>query len=282
MNYICLNGEIIPDKHATLSFGNRAFRYGEGIVEEMRTSGTRVPLFNLHFQRLTKALEVLGISYIAAFNDETLLRSIELLIHRKKLFNINKVTLTLWRSDDVELISKKSDIQYLIEVEALEEKQFTLNISGLVADFFPGAYKSFSYLNAYNTIDQSFRIQALRFAAQQKLGACLIANPEGKVIEEAKTNIFFANGKTIYTPSLSTGCVDGVMRRKVLDIAEKDGYIIAETDPLPASFIFEVEEIFLTHDVDGIRWVGGFRHKRFRKKRCVDFVYRLNQLFAMK
>lgn len=281
MNYICLNGEIVPDKYASLSIGNRAFRFGEGIVEEMRSSGVRVPLFDLHFQRIAKALEILGISYLSAFTEESLRRSVELLIHRKKLFTINKVTLILWREDDPQLISHKSDVKYYIEVEPLREKSFVLNDRGLVAGFFPGAYKSHSFLSAYNTIDQSFKIQALRYAAQQNLEACFICNPEGKVIEEANANIFFANGKTIYTPSLSTGCCDGIMRRKVLEIAENEDFIIAETDPLLPSFIYEVEEIFLTNDVYGIRWVGGYKHKRFRKKRVVDLVYRLNQFFAL-
>ena len=279
MNYICFNGEILPDKYASLSLSNRAFRLGEGIVVDMRSSGIRVPLFHLHFERLSKALEILGISYLSAFNETTLLRSIELLIHRKKLYTINKVSITLWREDDDHLISDKTDVQYLIEATPLQEKYFELNDRGLVADFFPGAYKSYSFLSAYNTIDQSFKIQALRYARQQMLGACLIGNAEGKVIEEANANIFFANGKTIYTPSLTTGCYDGVMRQKIIEIADSEGYIIAETDPLLPSFIFEVEEIFLTNDIYGIRWVGGYKHKRFRKKRCVDFVYRLNRLF---
>lgn len=279
MNYICLNGEILPAKHANLSLGNRAFRFGEGIVEEIRSSGIRVPFFKEHFERLTKALNVLGISYLSAFTEESLKRSIELLIHRKKLYNINKVRISLWRHDDDQLLADKVDVQYLIEVEALDEKVFTLNERGLNAGVFVGAYKGRSYLSPYTTNNNMFMMQALRFAKVENINACLICNPEGKIIEEATSNIFFANGKTIYTPAVEGGCIDGVVRRKVLEIAEKEGYIIIETDPLLPSFIYEVEEVFLTNDVYGIRWVGGYKHKRYRKKRAVDFVYRLNKLF---
>lgn len=280
MNYICLNGEILPQKHAKLSFSNRAFRYGEAVVELMRSSGVRVPFYKEHFQRLTRALSVLGMSHVSAFSEAALLRSIELLIHRKKLYNLNKVSLTLWREDDPKLLSTKTEINYLIEAEALDEKMFTLNERGLNADVFPGAYKAKSYLSSFCTNDQTFKFQALRYAEQSKLDACFITNPEGKIIEEADGNIFFANGKTIYTPSVQSGCVDGIIRKKVLEIAEKDGYIIAETDPLPLSFIKEVEEIFITNDLYGIRWIGGYKDiKRYRKKRCIDFVARLNRMF---
>ena len=280
MNYICLNGEILPAKHAQLSMGNRAFRYGEGIVEEMRSTGIRVPFFTEHYERLSKALKVLGISYLSAFTEESLRRSVELLIHRKKLYSINKVRLTLWRADDDQLLSKNVEVQYLIEVEALDEKSFTLNEKGLVAGVFAGAYRAKSYLSPFHTTDHLFTMQALRYAERENIDVCIITNPEGKLIEEATSNIFFANGKTIYTPAVSTGCIDGIMRRKVLELAKKEDYIVIETQPLIISFIFEVEEIFLTNDVYGIRWIGGYKHKRYRRKRSIDFVDRLNVLFS--
>lgn len=279
MNYICLNGEILPAKHANLSLGNRAFRFGEGIVEEMRSTGIRVPFFNAHFERLSKALRILGISFISAFNEDELKRFVELLIHRKKLYNINKVRITLWREDDDKLLANNVNVQFLIEVEALDEKVFTLNEKGYNINVFPGAFKAKSYLSPYHTTDRLFTMQALRFAKIEKVDACLITNPEGRILEEASSNIFFANGKTIYTPAVKFGCIDGIMRHKVLDIAEKEGYIIIETEPLLPSFIYEVEEVFLTNDVYGIRWVGGYKHKRYRKKRSVDFVNKLNSIF---
>ena len=245
----------------------------------MRSSGIRVPFFSDHFDRLTRGLNILGISYLSVFTKEELNRSIELLIHRKKLFNINKVRLTIWREDDDNLLAEKVKVQYLIEVEALEEKSFTINDKGYNVGVFPGAYKGKSLLSSYHTTNNLFTMQALRYAKHQKIDACLLTNPEGKIIEEATSNIFFANGKTIYTPALECGCIAGIMRQQVLQLAEKEGYIIIETEPLLPSFIFEVEEVFLTNDIYGIRWISGYKHKRFRKKRSVDFVYRLNQLF---
>ena len=279
MNYICLNGEILPDKHAQLSLNNRAFRFGEGVVEEMRSSGIRVPFFKHHFTRATHAFRLLGLSHLSSFTEESLLRTIELLIHRKKLYNINKVTMIFWREDDVSLLSNNEHINYYIEVEPLDEKAFILNEKGLVATIFKDGYKGLSFLNPYNYNTTAFKLLAMRFAKEQHTDVSLITNAEGKIIEEADANVFFVSGKTIYTPSVSTGCVDGIMRKVVLEIFEKAGFIVAETDPLQLSFIFEVDEIFLANDVYGIRWIGGYKHKRYRKKSCVDLVYQLNQLF---
>jgi len=281
MNYICLNGEILPRKHARLSFDNRAFRYGEAVVELMRSSGIRVPFYPEHFKRLTRALQVLGLSHAAAFSESSLLRSIELLIHRKKLFKINKITLTVWREDDPILLSHKTGIHYLIEAEALDESQFMLNERGLIADIFPGAYKAKSYLSPFCTNDQSFKFQAKRYAEQSHFDACLLTNPEGNIVEEAEGNVFFVNGKTIYTPSVESGCVDGIIRNKVIEMAKEGGGIINEVKVIPMSFLREVEEIFITNDLYGIRWIAGYKDvKRYRKRRSVDFVAGLNRLFS--
>ncbi len=279
MNYICLNGEILPRKFAELSLDNRAFRYGEGIVEEMRSSGIRVPFFGAHFMRLSRALDVLGISYLSAFNEESLRRSVELLIHRKKLYKLNKVRIMFWREDDEAFLAKKSKVQYLIEAEALEEDAFTLNEHGLTMGLYAGAYKGRSLLSPYLTLNQLFNMQATRFARAHQLSACLIANAEGNITEAHEGNVFFVNGKTLYTPGLESGCVVGIMRNKVLEIAKKKGYIVMETAPLSPSFMLEVEEIFLANDVYGIRWVVAYKERRYRRRLSVELTAELNRAF---
>lgn len=279
MDYICLNGEIIPRKRASLSFDNRAFRFGEGLIEEMRSTGIRIPFFKAHFQRLVKGLNVLGIEYLSAFDQDSLLRSIELLIHREKAFNINTIRITFWRCDDKALLSDKDGVQYLIEVEPLDEKKFTINHKGYTSDIFTGGIKVKTTLSPFVTPNALFKIMALRFAQDRNIDSCFITDAEGKVIEEATSNVFFVIGKTIYTPAIASGCTDGIMRRVVLELADKMGFIVAETESLRSSFIFEAEEVFLANDILGIRWIVGYRHKRYRCRVCLDMVDQLNRVF---
>lgn len=279
MEYICLNGEILPRKHAKISFDNRAFRFGEGLIEEMRSSGIRVPLFKAHFQRLTKGLDVLGIKHLASFNEESLLRSIELLIHRRRFFMANKVTLTLWRDDDVDLVSMNDTVRYMVEVEPLNENKFTLNDRGYNLDLYANYYKGKSELSPFVTINSTFKMMALRYAQERLITACLILDFNGRIVEEATSNVFFCASGTIYTPALSTGCTDGVMRRAVIELANRNDYLIAETESLPVQFLYDVEEIFLAHDVEGIRWISGYKDKRYRRKKCIEFINILNKVF---
>jgi branched-subunit amino acid aminotransferase/4-amino-4-deoxychorismate lyase len=279
MIYVCLNGEILPEKHATLNTKNRAFRYGEGIVEEMRTSGIRVPFFDLHYDRLSRGLDALRMTYLSTFTSDSLLRSIELLIHRNRLFNINKVRLTVWRGDGDTLLSNAENVHYLIEVEPMEEKSFVLYEVGLKIDIFRDMCKDNSFLSPYNTTNALLPIMTGYFAHENSLGDCLIVNHDEKIVEASQSNIFLAQGKTIYTPNVESGATDGVIRKIIIDFAEKIGYNVAQSEALLPSLLYDTEEVFLVNDVSGIKWVAGYKQKRYIKKKSIEFTSILNRSF---
>ncbi|MGZ4059383.1 MAG: aminotransferase class IV, partial [Bacteroidia bacterium] len=51
---------------------------------------------------------------------------------------------------------------------------------------------------------------------QQKLDECLLLNDKHHIIEAISSNIFAVKNGVLYTPPVSDGCVDGVMRKKLL------------------------------------------------------------------
>ena len=64
------------------------------------------------------------------------------------------------------------------------------------------------------------------------------------------------------TPSLSEGCVAGVMRRQLLGLLPEWGYTIQET-AIPKGFVEEADEAFLTNAIHGIRPVTSIGNKKF-------------------
>jgi len=69
-------------------------------------------------------------------------------------------------------------------------------------------------------------------------------------------------GGEIITPPLSEGCVAGVMRSHLLDIMqEKD--IDYQVSPILLEDLFQAEEIFFVDAINGIRWAGSYKVKRF-------------------
>ena len=66
----------------------------------------------------------------------------------------------------------------------------------------------------------------------------------------------------IYTPPLSSGCVGGTMRMKVINLALQHDIKVYES-PITAGHLLSCEEIILTNAIQGVRWVRSYKSKRF-------------------
>ena len=90
-------------------------------------------------------------------------------------------------------------------------------------------------------------------------------NQEGFLCEALTSNIFVYYDKVLYTPALNQGCIDGVMRRVVMDMAEDEGIPVVEAQISP-EIMKKADELFCTNAVQGIQWVMGYKQKRYFNK----------------
>jgi len=93
----------------------------------------------------------------------------------------------------------------------------------------------------------------------------LILNQEGYLCESLISNIFVYYEKVLYTPALSEGCIEGVMRRVVMDMAQDEGIEVVEAQISP-EIMKRADEIFCTNAVQGVQWVMGYKQKRYFNK----------------
>jgi branched-chain amino acid aminotransferase len=71
--------------------------------------------------------------------------------------------------------------------------------------------------------------------------------------------------------------VAGVMRKKVMQLAKKSNLPVIETSISP-NVLEGAEEVFLTNAVSGIKWVSGFKKKRYFHRLAEKFVKSLNDI----
>ena len=64
--------------------------------------------------------------------------------------------------------------------------------------------------------------QALEQARESGYDEAVLLNRYGHLVEGSRSNIFFLKNGALYTPSLSCGCLDGITRRIVLQLARKE------------------------------------------------------------
>jgi len=80
----------------------------------------------------------------------------------------------------------------------------------------------------------------------------------------------------LYTPGLDDGILAGTMRMLVINLALKNGIKVYECSLMPQNLL-AADEILLVNSIAGVKWVGGYRTKRYRNEMAKRLVHILNQ-----
>ena len=99
-------------------------------------------------------------------------------------------------------------------------------------------------------------------------------NQDGYICEAAYSNIFFVKDKTLYTPSIKNGILNGVIRSKVMKQSSAIGYKVEKAD-IKLDRVHEFEECFLTNSVAGVFSVSSIDKFQFTSR---EFVNQTNNL----
>jgi branched-chain amino acid aminotransferase len=104
-----------------------------------------------------------------------------------------------------------------------------------------------------------------------------LINQNRYLCEANSSNIFVWYQNHLYTPALSEGCVEGVMRRVVIQLALDNNIPVTEAQINP-EILNAADEVFLTNATKGIQWVMGYGVKRYFNRISKALMDELNKL----
>lgn len=270
--FICLNGKILRAEDPVLLASNRGYRYGDALFETMKVASKNILLETYHFERLFAGLRLLQFEVPKLLTREKLCKEVLLLAEKNNCGNLARIRLSVFRGNGG-VYDEERTPQYLIECWPLNESLNRLNENGLVIDVFPAARKScdsFSHLKSANYLPYTM---AAIYAKANKLNDCLVLNTDGNIADATIANVFLIKEGVIITPGPDQGCVNGVMRRHLLEKMKDAGYSIQE-NPVSVSTLEEADEVFLTNAISGIRWVKQFRDNVYSNNLTVEIYNR--------
>jgi branched-chain amino acid aminotransferase len=259
MGHICLNGKIVPDQAPVLPASNRGYRYGAGLFETMKVIQGKIGLANFHFERLICSLQILKISLPKQITIERLEKEIKELCEENSCSARARVRFSV-SGGNGGLYDSDNEFTYLIECWPLDDAFSTLNEPGLIIDVFPDARKSIDKFSNLKSASCLPYVMAALWAKENKLNDALILNAGEKICDATIANIFWVKDGVVFTPPLSEGCINGVMRRYLLMNLQTIQYKVHE-EKLKVFDLEEADEVFLTNAISGIRWVKQFRKK---------------------
>jgi len=250
-----VDGEVVPASGATVSVEDRGFAYGDAAFETLRAYGGEVFRWEDHAARLADTCETLGLDHGLAASDlkgridETLAANDLADAYVKCSITRGVQPGTLDPRPDVDptvVVIAKPLPRGGVDSEPVHDGPAALQTTKTrkpASRALPADAKTHNYLNGILA-----RLELRVTGADE----ALMLDPEGNVAEGATSNLFFADGAALKTPSLDGPILPGVTRRTVIEIAEEEGIPVEEGTYAPDA-VREADEVFLTNSTWGIR-----------------------------
>ncbi len=273
--YINFNGEIIPADSKVLSVANRSFRYGDGLFESMRMLKGELKFADLHADRLQRGMKALKMDGYSQMDAYFLKEKAEQLSVRNKSKH-GRLRLTVYRDSDGLYTPSQNKVGYCLEFVPADEPRYFLNDKGLIVDVFTDLPKPSNYLSNIKTCNSLIYVMAGIHKSQNNLDDVFLLNQAGFLCEASSSNVFIWYQNHLYTPALSEGCVEGVMRQVIIGIAKKNNIPVTEAQINP-EILYEADEVFLTNASKGIQSVMGYGIRRYFNKVSKVFMDELNK-----
>ncbi|MGI9011400.1 MAG: branched-chain amino acid transaminase [Nitrososphaeraceae archaeon] len=282
-NIIWIDGLLYEGQNAKIHILTHSLHYGTAVFEGIRCYKTQkgLAIFRLedHLKRLFESAKIyfMNIEYSkkeledAIINtikknglDECYIRPLVYFGHGKMgvypLNNKVSVSIAVWKWD--EYIKKEND-----------EQGIRLMVSGWMR--IDGRTMPVHAKATANYANSALaRIEAIKSGFDE----AILLNTAGKVVEASAENIFIVKNKTLITPPVSSGSLEGITRDTVLALAREDN-ILTEIRDISKDELYLADEIFLTGTAAEIKSVGEIDNRMIGNGKTGTITKRMKRLF---
>jgi branched-chain amino acid aminotransferase len=271
---VWIDGEVLDGDAARIPVTDHGLLYGDGVFEGIRAFNRRVFRLDDHLARLRVSARAISLTPPL---DEAGLRDIVLVALRALGRDDAYVRLVLTRGEGALGVDPTTCPQPRVFCIAAEATIFPADTLAAGLDLAtvswrrPGfdvidpRVKSLNYLN-----NALAKLEARRQGAHE----ALLLNAGGTIAEASVANIFALRGRKLWTPPPTDGCLEGITRRTVLELAPELGLDAGERS-LSRTDLLAADEVFLTGTGAGIVPVRSLDGQRIGSGALFDTVMRL-------
>lgn len=243
MSKISINGQYFDAEDAKISVKDRGFRFGDGVFETIKFKNNELQHIEKHLKRLKEGLDAIDIKFDIVDIPKLALKLLRENNHAKEGdISVARIAITRGQGSRGYLPTNQTPPNVVIET-MLQPQMNIDKVKLCVAPYkkippecIPSNYKLMQGLN-YTL--------AKKYAKENGFFDAIMLTIDGFIAECSSSNIFWEKGGKLYTPSLETGCLKGVMREVVIE--ENKGKVTEgkfTLDDLKAA-----DKIFITNTV---------------------------------
>ncbi len=270
-----LNGSLVPESETSL-YDNRAFLYGDGIFETVRILDGKILFLEDHYFRLMASMRIVRMEIPMDFTMEYFEEQILSLVRSTGNTSAARARLTVYRNAGGFYLPTDRSVSFLVTVAALEQTVYPAPTTPYEVDLFKDFYLTRQLLSTLKSTNRLINITGSIFAEENQLDNCLLLNDAKNVTEALNGNLFMLSGSKLVTPPLSEGCLNGIMRKQVLELARKMESLEVAEGPISPFDLQKADELFITNVIQGIRPITKYRKKEFGTTLATALTVKLN------
>jgi branched-chain amino acid aminotransferase len=269
------NGNIQENSNCTVE-SNRGFLYGDAVFETIKVLDNKVLFLEDHYFRLMASMRIcrmeIPMNFTMEFFEEQILKPINI----QPKANSFRVRFSVFRNSDGFYTPISNEIEFIIVAIPSENTVYTIEKSNYEVELYKDFFIPKQLLSTLKTNNKMLQITGSIFAKENDYDNCLVLNDEKNIVEALQSNLFMKMGNSVVTPPISDGCLNGIMRKQVIEILYKmEGIEVKETSISPFD-LQKADELFLTNVITGIQPITKYRKKEYTVNFSNEIVAKLN------
>ena len=274
---INFNGDLVQNSNQSIE-KNRGFLFGDAVFETLKVLDNKILFLEDHYFRLMASMRVLRMeipmNFTMEYMEEQILKTISCFDSNAISF---RVRVTFFRdSEGLYLPLDNTSTKFLIQVSPLENAIYSNNSNEYEIEIYKDFYVTKQLLSSLKTTNKLINVTASIFAEENGYKNCLLEKKKKNIVEAINSNIFIVNGKTIKTPPISDGCVNGIIRKQIIELISKSDEFTLEEVSISPFELQKADEIFLTNIISGIQSVSKYKKKEYVSEIANQLLIKLN------
>jgi branched-chain amino acid aminotransferase len=277
---INFNGTLVSEDTNLLT-NNRGFLYGDAVFETVKIVNSKILFLEDHYFRLMSSMRVVRMEIPMNFTMEHLEEQILSLVKKNGLESSSRARITVYRNDGGYYLPMNNTVSFLIQAVLLENQAYLFDEKEYEVDLYKDFYITKQLLSSIKTTNRLLNVTASIYASENGLNNCILLNDSKNVVEALQGNIFMVIGNKLITPPVSEGCLNGIMRKQVLELAKKITTIEVAEEIISPFDLQKADELFVTNVIKGIQSITKYRKKEFSTELAKSLATKLNEFIKV-
>ena len=258
---------------------NRAFLYGDAVFETLIIFNDKILFWEDHYFRLMSSMRIIRLDIPDKYTPEFLKENIIKIHNNISQTGNSRIRINIYRSSGGKYKPEKNTPFFIISCESINYNTYELNKGHYEVDLYKDYYLDNQLISSIKSNNKIINVVASIYASENGFDNCILLNKDKLVSEFINSNLFIIKDEKIYTPTLKSGCLNGVVRKNLFKILSSSSFELYEQD-LSTFDITQSDEIFGTNIAQGIFSVTKFRKKNYDCSKTKKIITMLNDFIS--